>query len=80
MISLPKSIGRYEILGILGEGGMGRVYRARDTQLVRTVAVKVLPEAFTAAPDLLRRFEQEARATAALNHPGIMAIYDVGRS
>jgi eukaryotic-like serine/threonine-protein kinase len=57
---------------------MGRVYRARDTQLVRTVAVKVLPEAFTAAPDLLRRFEQEARATAALNHPGIMAIYDVG--
>ena len=57
---------------------MGRVYRARDTQLVRTVAVKVLPDAFAADPDLLRRFEQEARATAALNHPGIMAIYDVG--
>ena len=57
---------------------MGRVYRARDPQLARVVAVKVLPEAFAADEDRLRRFEQEARATAALNHPGIMGVFDVG--
>jgi hypothetical protein len=74
----PSQIGRYEILGLLGEGGMGRVYRARDSQLARVVAVKVLPQAFAADEDRLRRFEQEARATAALNHPGIMAVFDVG--
>jgi Tol biopolymer transport system component len=74
----PSQIGRYEILGLLGEGGMGRVYRARDPQLARIVALKVLPQAFAADEDRLRRFEQEARATAALNHPGIMAVFDVG--
>ena len=74
----PAQIGRYEILGLLGEGGMGRVYRARDPQLARVVAVKVLPQAFAADEDRLRRFEQEARATAALNHPGIMGVFDVG--
>src|SRR5262245_33536459 len=74
----PVCIGRYEIIDLVGEGGMGRVYRARDTQLVRTVAIKVLPPAFAGDPELLRRFEQEGRATAALNHPGVMALYDVG--
>jgi eukaryotic-like serine/threonine-protein kinase len=75
---LLKLVGRYEIIALLGEGGMGRVYRARDTQLGRMVAVKVLPQAFAADADYLRRFEQEARAAAALNHSGIMAVYDVG--
>ena len=74
----PTSIGRYDITGLVGEGGMGRVYRAQDPRLVRTVAIKVLPPAFAADKDLLRRFEQEARATAALNHPGVLALYDVG--
>jgi len=74
----PVRIGRYEIIDLVGEGGMGRVYRARDTQLVRIVAIKVLPPAFAGDPDLLRRFEQEGRATAALNHPGVMALYDIG--
>lgn len=78
VIQGPAQIGRYEILGLLGEGGMGRVYRARDPQLARVVAVKVLPEAFAADEDRLRRFEQEARATPALNHPGIMGMFDVG--
>ena len=78
LVGIPARIGRYDILSLLGQGGMGRVYRAKDSQLERTVAVKVLPEAFTADEDYLRRFEQEARATAALNHPGIVAVYDVG--
>jgi Tol biopolymer transport system component len=57
---------------------MGRVYRARDTELARMVAVKLLPPAFASDPDIMRRFEQEARATAALSHPGVLAMYDVG--
>jgi WD40 repeat protein len=71
-------LGPYEIRGVLGAGGMGVVYRARDTRLERDVAVKVLPEAFADDPDRLRRFEQEARAVAALNHPHIVTIHDVG--
>ena len=71
-------VGRYEISELIGEGGMGRVFKARDTQLARIVAIKVLPAAFSTNQESLRRFEQEARATAALNHPGIMAVYDVG--
>ena len=71
-------LGPYEILAPLGAGGMGEVYRARDTRLGREVAVKVLPPAFSADPDRLHRFEQEARAASALNHPNILAIYDVG--
>ncbi len=78
MADAPTRVGRYEIIDLVGQGGMGRVYRARDTQLARTVAVKVLPEAFAADSDYLRRFEQEARATAALSHPGVLSIYDVG--
>ena len=71
-------MGPYEILDALGAGGMGEVYRARDTRLGRDVAIKVLPESFAADADRLRRFEQEARAVAALNHPNILAVHDTG--
>ncbi len=71
-------IGPYEILAPLGAGGMGEVYRARDERLGRDVAVKVLPAEFADHPERVRRFEQEARAVAALNHPNILSIYDVG--
>src|ERR1700733_2769870 len=68
----------YEILGLLGAGGMGEVYRARDPALKREVAIKVLPTFVAQDPDRLRRFEQEAQATAALNHPNILAIHRFG--
>ena len=71
-------LGPYEILAPLGAGGMGEVYRTRDTRLGREVALKVLPESFSRDADRLRRFEQEARAVAALNHPNILAIHDIG--
>lgn len=71
-------LGPYEILAPLGAGGMGEVWRARDTRLGRDVAIKVLPAEYAADPDRLRRFEQEARATAALNHPNILAVFDIG--
>src|SRR5260370_33172036 len=70
-------LGPYEIQSPLGAGGMGEVYRARDPRLGRDVAIKVLPVSFAADSDRLRRFEQEARAVAALNHPNILAIYDI---
>jgi serine/threonine protein kinase len=72
-------LGPYEILAPLGAGGMGEVYRARDTRLGRDVALKVLPDSFAREADRLRRFEQEARAVAALNHPNILAVFDIGR-
>ena len=68
----------YEIVSVVGAGGMGEVHRARDPRLGRDVAIKVLPVAYSADPDRLRRFEQVARAAAALNHPNILAVYDVG--
>ena len=71
-------LGPYEIVALLGAGGMGEVYRARDTRLDRTVAIKVLPAEIAADPDSCARFEREARAIAALDHPHICAIYDVG--
>ena len=71
-------LGPYEIVAPLGAGGMGEVYSARDERLGRDVAVKVLPVAFSADAERLRRFEQEARAAGALNHPGITAVFDVG--
>jgi serine/threonine protein kinase/Tol biopolymer transport system component len=71
-------LGPYTILAALGAGGMGEVYRAHDSRLGRDVAIKVLPAAFSEDPDRLRRFEQEARATAALNHPNILAVHDIG--
>src|SRR5215510_2194817 len=71
-------LGPYEILSPLGAGGMGEVWKARDPRLGREVAVKVLPASFSADPDRLRRFEQEARAAGILNHPNITAVYDIG--
>jgi WD40 repeat protein len=71
-------LGPYEIQSSLGAGGMGEVYRARDTRLDRSVAVKVLPSTFSLDIDRLHRFEQEARCLGALNHPNLLAIYDVG--
>lgn len=72
-------LGSYEIVAPLGAGGMGEVYRALDTRLERSVAIKILPTAFSADPDRLRRFEQEARLASALNHPNIVTIYELGQ-
>ncbi|HSB09431.1 MAG TPA: protein kinase [Blastocatellia bacterium] len=77
-IGPSTSLGPYEILSQLGAGGMGEVWRARDTRLSREVAIKVLPASFAADEDRLRRFEQEARATSALNHPNIVTIHELG--
>ena len=71
-------LGAYEILSALGAGGMGEVYRARDGRLGRDVAIKILPEGLSVDRERLQRFEQEARAAAALNHPNILALYDIG--
>ncbi|MBI3476498.1 MAG: protein kinase [Acidobacteria bacterium] len=71
-------LGPYEIVSLIGAGGMGEVYRARDSRLKREVAIKVLPQALSLDADRLRRFEQEALATAALNHPNILAVFDIG--
>jgi eukaryotic-like serine/threonine-protein kinase len=72
------TLGPYEIRSAIGAGGMGEVYRARDARLGREVAIKVLPEFVSSDPDRLRRFEQEARAAAALNHPNILAVHQMG--
>jgi eukaryotic-like serine/threonine-protein kinase len=73
-------LGPYEIVSLLGAGGMGEVYRARDSRLRRDVAIKVLPQSLSLDADRMRRFEQEALATAALNHPNILAVFDIGTS
>ncbi|MGB0118233.1 MAG: protein kinase [Terriglobales bacterium] len=73
-------LGPYEIVSLLGAGGMGEVYRARDSRLKREVAIKVLPRELSLDADRMRRFEQEALATAALNHPNILAVFDIGTS
>ncbi|MGD8331660.1 MAG: serine/threonine-protein kinase, partial [Acidobacteriota bacterium] len=75
---IGRSLGPYDIIEALGAGGMGEVYLAEDTRLGRRVAVKVLPADFADDPERLARFEQEARAAAALNHPHIAAVFDVG--
>ncbi|HJZ82527.1 MAG TPA: protein kinase, partial [Pyrinomonadaceae bacterium] len=77
-IAAGTKLSRYEIRSKLGEGGMGEVYRARDEKLNRDVAIKVLPASYSQDSDRLRRFEQEAQATGTLNHPNILAVYDVG--
>ena len=72
-------LGPYEILELVGAGGMGEVYRAHDPRIGRDVAIKILPAAYASDPDRLRRFELETRATGLLNHPNILTIYDTGR-
>src|SRR3954464_5683932 len=71
-------VGPYQIVGVLGAGGMGEVYRARDSRLDRDVALKILPRVTATDPDLLERFSREAKAVAALSHPNVVAIHDVG--
>jgi Tol biopolymer transport system component len=78
MLTAGTKLGPYEIVSPIGAGGMGEVYRARDTRLGRDVAIKVLPEALAHDADRMRRFEQEARTIAALNHPNILGIHDIG--
>jgi serine/threonine protein kinase len=77
-LSHGTRLGPYEIVAPLGAGGMGEVYRARDSKLKREVAIKVLPEAFATDPQALARFEREALAVAALSHPNILSIHDFG--
>src|SRR6476660_96496 len=79
-LAAGSKLGAYEILAPLGAGGMGEVYRARDSRLSREVAIKVLPSATASDPDRRARFEGEARAASALNHPNILTIYDIGES
>ena len=78
MIDPGTRLGPYEIVSPLGAGGMGEVYRARDTRLDRTVAIKVLPQHLSATDDLKARFDREARAISSLNHPHICILYDIG--
>src|SRR6478672_4190531 len=77
-LSSGMHLGPYEILSPLGAGGMGEVYRARDTRLDRTVAIKILPETLAADPHFRERFDREARAISQLTHPNICSLYDVG--
>src|ERR1700674_2171396 len=77
-LSPGSRLGPYEILAPLGAGGMGEVYKARDTRLERTVAVKVLPQHLSASPEVRQRFEREAKTISQLSHPHICALYDVG--
>ena len=74
-----RKLGPYQIQVVLGAGGMGEVYKAKDTRLNRTVAIKVLPRLLSERADVRQRFEREARAIASLNHPNICALYDIGR-
>src|SRR5947207_15530505 len=78
-ISHGARLGPYEILALLGAGGMGEVYRAHDSRLGRDVAVKVLPQHLSENPEVRARFEREARTVSSLNHPHICTLFDVGR-
>src|SRR5215831_17662572 len=76
-IAIGQQLGSHEITALLGKGGMGEVYRARDAKLKREVAIKILPEQFSGDADRVTRFQREAEVLASLNHPNIAAIYDV---
>src|SRR6516164_6482953 len=78
MLAPGSKLGPYDVQAAIGAGGMGEVYRARDARLSRDVAIKILPASFSSDPDRLQRFAQEARAAAALSHPNILSIYDIG--
>ena len=78
-LSSGEHLGPYQIVAPLGAGGMGEVYKAKDTRLDRFVAVKVLPEQLAKDPDLLARFDREAKSVASLNHPNILALHDFAR-
>src|SRR5437667_6714331 len=80
MLTAGTKLGRYEIRSKIGEGGMGKVYLADDVQLRRPVALKILPLEVASNKDRMRRFTQEAQAAAALNHPNITHIYEIGES
>jgi len=77
-ISPNSTLAHYSIISKIGAGGMGEVYRAHDTRLDREVAIKILTANFADDADRMKRFEQEARATSALNHPNILTVYDIG--
>ncbi|MGC1452411.1 MAG: protein kinase [Candidatus Sulfotelmatobacter sp.] len=77
-LAAGTKLGPYEIQSALGAGGMGEVYRARDTRLERTVAIKILPEHLSSNSILRARFEREARAVSSVNHPHICQLYDIG--
>src|SRR6266540_1436937 len=79
VLAAGTRLGPYEILSPIGAGGMGEVYKARDTRLERTVAVKVLPERLSSSEEVRQRFEREAKTISQLSHPHICALYDVGR-
>ena len=79
-LTVGSRLGHYDVTALIGEGGMGQVYRATDTQLGRDVALKILPDTFAADPDRLARFQREAQVLASLNHPGIAAIYGIEKS
>src|SRR6059058_2972689 len=76
-VSIGVQLGYHEVTALLGKGGMGEVYRARDTKLKRDVAIKILPDEFSRDPDRVSRFQREAEVLASLNHPNIAAIYDL---
>src|SRR5512133_3789390 len=77
-LTIGTRLGPYEILGSAGAGGMGEVYRARDTRLERTVAIKILPDLLASSPSAQQRFDREARAISSLSHPNICQLYDIG--
>jgi serine/threonine protein kinase len=78
MIASGTKLGPYEIISPLGAGGMGEVYRARDTRLDRTAAIKILPTHLSDSPEAKQRFEREAKAVSKLNHPHICTLHDIG--
>jgi serine/threonine protein kinase len=77
-VTAGTRLGLYEVLGLIGAGGMGEVYKARDTRLDRSVAIKILPAELSADPERRARFEREARAIASLAHPHICTLFDIG--